>query len=181
MGRNLNDSVMIVVNDDPYAPTPKEVRDAIRKANDRLNKSAIRLGDLNDRMVDAETILNKLETALPNLDAKKADTIRKSIKPIRDGLTDIRTMLNGKPQTKQGYGNIPQVTVNGILGEARQTVMGKTTIPGEQEDRLMKEAEDKISEVIKKANDLFDAKWKTLRSVAETIELKLFKDYKNLE
>nr|WP_294989711.1 hypothetical protein [uncultured Sediminibacterium sp.] len=181
LGRNLSDSTMVVVNDDPYAPTPKEVRDAIRKANDRLNNSAIRLGSLNDRMVDAETIMNKIETALPNLDAKKADTIRKSIKAVKDGLTNIRTMLNGKPQTRQGYGNIPQVTVNTYLSEARSNVMGKSTMPGEQEERLMKAAEDKISEVITIANQLFDTKWKTLRSVADTIELKLFKDYKTLE
>ena len=181
LGRNLSDSTMVVVNDDPYAPTPKEVRDAIRKANDRLNNSAIRLGSLNDRMVDAETIMTKIETALPNLDAKKADTIRKSIKAVKDGLTNIRTMLNGKPQTRQGYGNIPQVTVNTYLSEARSNVMGKSTMPGEQEERLMKSAEDKISEVINIANQLFDTKWKTLRAVAYTIELKLFKDYKTLE
>ncbi|MNU05941.1 hypothetical protein D3C72_2509380 [compost metagenome] len=59
--------------------------------------------------------------------------------------------------------------------------MGKSTMPGEQEERLMKAAEDKISEVITIANQLFDTKWKTLRSVADTIELKLFKDYKTLE
>ena len=181
LGRNLSDSTMIVVNDDPYAPTSKEVRDALRKANDRLNKSAIRLGDLNDRMVDAETIMNKIEASLSSLDAKKADTIRKSIKPIRDGLTEIRTMLNGKPQTKQGYGNVPQITVNGFLNEARFSVVSKPIIPGEQEERLMKTAEDKISEVISKANELFDARWKALRAVADTIELKLFKDYKTLE
>ena len=115
------------------------------------------------------------------MDAKQADTIRKTIKPIRDEMQTIREMLNGKPQTKQGYGNIPQVTVNGFLGEARSTLMGKTAMPGEQEERLMKTAEEKIGDVIKKANILFDGKWKTFRSVADTLELKLFKDYKPID
>lgn len=181
LGRNMSDSTMVVVNDDPYAPTPKEVRDAIRKAVDRLNQSSVKLGNLNDRFSDAETIMNKVETALRDMDAKQADTIRKTIKPVRDEMTAIREILNGKPQTKQGYGNIPQVTVNGYLNEARSTVMGKTAIPGEQEERLMKAAEEKISEIINRANTLFDTKWKTFRSVADKIELKLFKDYKPIE
>lgn len=181
LGRNISDSTMIVVNDDPYAPTPKAVRDALRKAVDRLNKSSIRLGTLNERFSDAESIMNKVETALRDIDAKQADTIRKTMKPIREEMQAIREMLNGKPQTRQGYGNVPQVTVNSFLNEARSNITGKTIVPGEQEERLMKAAEDKISEVITRANTLFDTKWKAFRAVADKIELKLFKDYKTME
>jgi photosystem II stability/assembly factor-like uncharacterized protein len=181
LGRNISDSTTIVVNDDPYAPTPKAVRDALRKAVDRLNKSSIRLGTLNERFSDAEGIMNKVETALRDIDAKQADTIRKTMKPIREEIQAIREILNGKPQTKQGYGNIPQVTINGYLNEARSNITGKTIVPGEQEERLMKTAEDKISEVITRANALFDNQWKAFRAVADKIELKLFKDYKAIE
>jgi hypothetical protein len=103
------------------------------------------------------------------------------MKPIREEIQAIREMLNGKPQTKQGYGNIPQVTINGYLNEARSNITGKTMVPGEQEERLMKTAEDKISEVITRANALFDNQWKAFRAVADKIELKLFKDYKAIE
>ncbi|NCT93095.1 MAG: hypothetical protein GXC72_01620 [Chitinophagaceae bacterium] len=181
LGRNMSDSTMVTVNDDPYAPTPKEVRDAIRKASARLDKSVLKLTDLADRMSEADQIITKVEANLRDMDTKQADTIRKALKPVKDEMTAIREMLNGKPQTKQGYGNIPQVTVNGYLQEARSNIMGKVAAPGAQEDRLMSIAEEKINEVITRANTLFDGKWKAFRSLAETAPVKIFKDYKPIE
>jgi len=181
LGRDLKDSTMVVVNDDPYAPTPLTVRNAIRAANARMEKSIIKLTALNDRLTEVEEIMRKVEAGYASMDRKAADTIRKAAKPVADGLKEIREMLNGKPQLKQGYGNIPQETVNGILGEARQVVMGKTTMPGEQENRIMGYAEEAVNGVIVKANALFEGSWKQYRALAEAAPLKFFKDYKPLE
>lgn len=181
LGRDLKDSTMVVVNDDPYAPTPLTVRNAIRAANARMEKSIIKLTALNDRLTEVEEIMRKVEAGYASMDRKAADTIRKAAKPVADGLKEIREMLNGKPQLKQGYGNIPQETVNGILGEARQVVMGKTTMPGEQENRIMGYAEEAVNSVIVKANALFEGSWKQYRALAEAAPLKFFKDYKPLE
>jgi hypothetical protein len=181
LGRDLKDSTMVVVNDDPNAPTPLAVRNAIRAANARMEKSIVKLTALNDRLTEVEEIMKKVEAGYASMDRKTADTIRKAAKPVADALKEIREMLNGKPQLKQGYGNIPQETVNGILGEARQVVMGKTTMPGEQENRIMGYAEEAVNGVIVKANALFEGSWKQYRALAEAAPLKFFKDYKPLE
>jgi hypothetical protein len=180
-GRNFSDSTMLVVNDDPYAPTSKEVRDAIRKANARLDKTTEKLNTLNERMTEADGIIAKIEANLRDMDKKAADTIRKTVTVVKDEMKAIREMLNGKPQTKQGYGNIPQVTVSSVFGEARMTVMGKPVVPGAQEDRLITFAEQKVGEVITRANKFFDGTWKTLRALAEAAPVKIFKDYKTIE
>ncbi|MDP2419789.1 hypothetical protein [Sediminibacterium sp.] len=181
LGRDLKDSTMVVVNDDPNAPTPLAVRNAIRAANARMEKSIVKLTALNDRLTEVDEIMKKVEAGYANMDRKAADTIRKAAKPVADALKEIREMLNGKPQLKQGYGNIPQETVNGILGEARQVVMGKTTMPGEQENRIMGYAEEAVNGVIVKANALFEGSWKQYRALAEAAPLKFFKDYKLLD
>jgi photosystem II stability/assembly factor-like uncharacterized protein len=181
LGRDLSDSMMVVVNDDPKAPTSKELRDAIRKANTRMEQSTMKLTALNDRITEVEDIMRKVEAGYGSMDRKDADTLRKVAKLVADGIKDIRETLNGKPQTKQGYGNIPQETVNGLLGEARSLVMGKTAMPGEQENRLMTDAEEAVNGVIKKANTLFDGIWKQYRSLAEAAPVKYFKDYKAIE
>ncbi len=177
LGKDMTDSMMVVVNDDPNAPTSKEVRDAIRKANARMEKSTIKLTALNDRITEAEEIMKKVEAGYVNMEKKDADTLRKVGKQVADGIKDIKEMLSGKPQLKQGYGNIPQETVTGILGEARQVIMGKTAIPGAQEDRIMSYGEEAVDGVIKKANILFDGVWKQYRTLAEAAPVKLFKDY----
>lgn len=181
LGRDLKDSTVVVVNDDPYAPTPLSVRNAIRAANERMEKSTAKLTALNDRLTEVDDIMKKVEAGYTSMDRKAADTIRKAAKVVADGLKEIREMLNGKPQLKQGYGNIPQETINGLVGEARQLIMGKTTIPGEQENRLMGYAEEAVNNVIQKANALFEGSWKQYRALAEAAPLKFFKDYKPLE
>ena len=181
LGKEMNDSMMVVVNDDPNAPTSKEVRDAMRKANTRMEKSTLRLNELNDRLTDAEDIMKKVDAGMPNMEKKDADTLRKVGKQMAEGIKEIKEILNGKPQLKQGYGNIPQETVNGLLGEARQLIMGKTVMPGAQEDRLMIYAEEAVDGVIKKANVLFDSTWKQYKTLAEAAPVKLFKDFKPID
>jgi len=146
-----------------------------------MEKSILRLNAVNDRLAEAEETMRKVEAGMPNMDRKNADTLRKVGKQVADGIKEIREMLNGKPQLKQGYGNIPQETINGLLGEARMLLMGKTALPGAQEDRLMSYAEEAVDKVVKKSNELFDGTWKQYKTLAEAAPVKLFKEYKTIE
>jgi hypothetical protein len=181
LGKNLSDSMMVVVNDDPNAPRSKELRDALRAVNTRLDKSALKLVDLTDRLTEADEIIKKIEASYSNMEQKDSDTLKKVAKAMQDSIKGIREQLNGKTQEKQGYGNVPQTTVNGILGEARFTVLGKSTMPGAQEERLIIDAENMVSDVLKRSNIFFDGAWKGFRNLAEKTPVKLFKDYKSIE
>jgi hypothetical protein len=96
---------------------------------------------------------------------------------MQDSIKAIREQLTGKPQEKQGYGNIPQVTVNNVMNEARYYVLGKNVVPGAQEERLIVDGENMVAAVLKRANAFFDGKWKQYRILAESTPVKLFKDY----
>ena len=181
LSKELTDSMMVVVNDDPNAPMPKAVRDALRASNDRLDKSALRVVDLTDRLTEAEEIIKKIEANYTNMEQKQSDTLKKVATAMQDSIKVVREQLNGKPQEKQGYGNIPQVTVNSVLGEARYTVLSKATIPGVQEERLIIDAENMVSAVIKRSNNFFDGAWKGYRALTEATPVKVFKDYKAIE
>ena len=181
LGKDLKDSMMVVVNDDPNAPRSKELRDTLRAANARLDKSALKLVDLTDRLTEADDIIKKIEASYLNMEQKQSDTLKKVAKAMQDSIKGIREQLNGKTQDKQGYGNVPQVTVNGILGEARYTILGKSTIPGAQEERLIIDAENMVSNVLKRSNNFFEVAWKGFRALAETTPIKFFKDYKLIE
>lgn len=181
LGRDLTDSMMVVVNDDPNAPTPKEVRDALRKFSARIDKSTLRLGSLNEKLTEADDVIKKVEANYAGMNAKQSDTLRKVAKAMLDSIKVIREQLNGVPQDKQGYGNIPQVTVNSVLQEARSTAMGKGSIPGAQEERLIAEAEKMVDDVVKRTNAFFEGAWKGYRTLAESAPVKLFKDYKVIE
>ena len=181
LGKDLSDSMMVTVNDDPRAPISKEVRDAIRKVNARLDKSAVKLVDLTDRLTEADDIIKKIEANLKDMDQKQADTLRKIGKVMQDSIKAIRELLNGKTQDKQGYGNVPQVTVNSVMSEARFTFLGKQVVPGPQEERLIVDAELMVADVLIRANSFFSGSWKQYRTLAESTPVKLFKDYKPIE
>ena len=93
LGKDMTDSMMVVVNDDPNAPTSKEIRDAMRKANARMEKSTLKLNALNDRITEAEDIMKKVEAGYSNMEKKDADTLRKVGKQMADGIKDIKEML----------------------------------------------------------------------------------------
>jgi hypothetical protein len=100
---------------------------------------------------------------------------------MQDSIKSIREELNGKVQEKQGYGNVPQTTVNSVLSEARYTVLGKSAMPGAQEERLIVDGENMVTKVLIRANKFFDGAWKGYRSLAEASTIKMFKDYKPIE
>ena len=181
LGKDLKDSLMITVNDDPNAPTDKGIRDATRKYVERLDKSTQKLVDLSDRLTEAEEVIKKVEATYTNMDKKDADSLRSVTKKIKEEIKDVKEDLTGKVQEKQGYGQVPQVTVSGTLQEARGNVVGKNSMPGAQEDRLIAEAELQVAALIKKGNNFFNGSWKMYQKLVEASPVKLFKDYKTIE
>jgi len=171
------DSAFVTVNDDPYAPVSKEIRDARKAFNKRINTLSLKVTTLNDRLTEADEIVVKVNEELKNADSTRADSLRKSGKAIQDSIKNIRYLISGKPQEKQGYGNLPQVTIGNAIGELRRNVFNKTTVPGEQEERLFTEVTELVNQALKKGNDFFESKWKAYRAYVEATPVKLFKDY----
>jgi hypothetical protein len=132
---------------------------------------------LNDRLTEADEIVLKVNDDLKNADSTRADSLRKSGKAIQDSIKNIRYLISGKPQEKQGYGNLPQVTIGNAIGELRRNVFNKTTVPGEQEERLFTEVTELVNQALKKGNNFFEGKWKAYRAYMEATPVKLFKDY----
>ncbi|MFN7586193.1 MAG: WD40/YVTN/BNR-like repeat-containing protein [Bacteroidota bacterium] len=181
LGKGIADSCMITVQDDPKAPLDPNVRKAIREANKELDQSTLKLVDLVDRISEADEIIKKVEASYKDMEPSKTDTLKKATKAMQDSIKAMRETLSGKPQEKQGYGNVPQTTVNSLLGEARMTVMGKNAIPGAQERRLMQDAANAVNNVVQRANTFFEGPWKNYQSLVESVPVKWFKEYKPLQ
>ena len=115
------------------------------------------------------------------MNKEAADTLKKVAKQVTDEIKAIRETLNGKTQDKQGYGQVPQVTVSGTLQEARGNILGKNVAPSAQEERLVAEAEQQVNELISKANTFFTTTWIGYQKLVEASPVKLFKEYKNIE
>jgi hypothetical protein len=67
------------------------------------------------------------------------------------------------------------------LQQAQQYILSKVVAPGNQEETLVKNAEDAVSNAIQKINSFFSDKWSKYREQVEATKVNLFKDYKPIE
>ncbi len=175
------DSTMIVVNADPNVPNDKNVYDAKMVLLKRLEKSALKLTEITDRLTEADETIAKIEAQLKNIEGKEADSLRKAGKAMTDSVKSIRNFIFGKPQEKQGYGTVYQLTVNEKMQAARGEILGKNKIPDAQELNQVEVAEALVAQAIEKANTFFTTKWMAYQKLAEATPMKIFNSYKPVE
>lgn len=174
VGKN-SDSTELTVKYDPRIPYPAEVRTAQRQYMDRYYKMVSQLTQSNDLLTDMDDGIKRIESLIKEEKGAAADSIRKSGKAIQDSIKMIREYMFGKRQEKQGYGTPYQLSVQGKLNEARQLIMGKTIMPGEQEERALTIAQSLSAEAIGRVDRLKESAWKAYKEQVEKMEIKLLK------
>jgi hypothetical protein len=69
------------------------------------------------------------------------------------------------------------ITPMTTIRSATMLIAGKNTMPGEQEEQKLKDAEAAIQTVVEKANAFFANEWASFRKLVEATPIKKFKDY----
>lgn len=175
-----SDSTSVTVKDDPRIGNRNDIKIAQRNMQLRLRKSVDKLVEGMDRLAEAEEVTRKVEAQYKDSEGKEADSLKKSSKKMQDEIKTIREFISGKPQTRQGYGNVPQITVMNQLQQANGIITAKPVVPGAQEERLVTQAEGLIEQAVKKINTFFSNSWKKYQQQTESTPLKLFKEYKEI-
>jgi septal ring factor EnvC (AmiA/AmiB activator) len=154
---------------------------AQREMLNRLRNSSDKLTAAMDRLTESEDICKKIDGQLKDMEGKEIDSLRKSTRKIQDSIKAIREFINGKPQEKQGYGTMPQITVMNQLQTASQYISSKPLVPGAQELQLVERAEGLIAEALKRINSFTGGKWMEYRKQVEATPVKLFKEYEPIK
>ncbi|MFN3794695.1 MAG: WD40/YVTN/BNR-like repeat-containing protein [Chitinophagaceae bacterium] len=175
------DSLFVTVKDDPRIGNMNSVKLAQKALYDRLRKSGDKLNAAMDRLQETDDVIAKVNALLKDANGRDADTVRKATTKITEAIKEIREFVNGKTSDRQGYGQVPQVTVMTVVRTAQQYISGKSVAPGEQEERLVAEAEEVIKQTVDKVNDFFTNKWTGYRQLVESKPLKFFRDYQPIQ
>lgn len=179
---NEMDSTYVTIKDDPRLNKTDDVKLAQRKMLDRLRKSSDKLVTGMDRLGESEEVLNKISAELKGLKGKEIDSLRKATTAMQDSIRMIREFINGSPSTRQGLSRpLNQVTVTGSMQTAQQYILAKSVAPGQQEEQLVKNAEDLINEAVKRINHFYATKWTDYRKHVESTKVNLFKDYQPIQ
>ncbi|MFN6246205.1 MAG: hypothetical protein ACK4V7_08865, partial [Chitinophagaceae bacterium] len=107
---------------------------------------------------------------------KGIDTLNKTHKVITEKVKGLREYMMGKRQEKQGYGTVPVITPIGIIRNASMLIMGKNTVPGDQENAAIAAAVVAADGVAAKVNAFFEKDWADFRKLVEATPINKFKE-----
>ena len=99
---------------------------------------------------------------------------KKTTKKIQDEVKKLREYINGKTQTKQGYGQVPQITVMSEFQQANSSISSKPIVPGAQEKALVVRAAGLVDEAVKKINSFKDGMLKEYKDQVSKAKLDPF-------
>ena len=169
------DSAIATIIDDPRLEDRTTIRKAQQLMQKRLFRSVDSLNTAMDKLTDIEDAIVKVNALIKDEKGNDIDSINKQTKNIEKEIKNIREFIKGKEQEKQGYGQVEQVTVLNVYYEAQQYIRNKNTVPGEQEEKLVTDAESYIQQAIDKINKLLAEDWTKYREFVEGKNLKIFK------
>jgi hypothetical protein len=169
-----SDSTMITLLDDPRIENRNSVKAAQQALRLELKKSGDKLIEAMDLLTEADEASKKLETFVKEMKGAEIDSLKKTTKALQDEIKSLREYINGKTQTKQGYGQVPQITVMNQFQQANSSISSKPIVPGEQEKALVQRAALMVDQAMIKVNSFKEGIWKRYKEQAEKTKMNPF-------
>jgi len=154
------DSTYVTLLDDPRLGNKNAIKEAQASLRAELKKSGDKLIEAMDLLTEADNVSKKVETYIKDITGKEVDSLKKSTKKIQDEVKKLRESITGKPQTKQGYGQVPTITVMNTYQQASMSIASKPIAPGAQEKQLVENASRLIEDAVKRVNAFKEGIWK---------------------
>lgn len=174
---NKKDSIWLEVKEDVRVTNKTEIVKKQDELMDKFQPSADKLNTVLDQLDEVDALLVQLTTEWKDKKEKGLDTLNKTHKKVTASAKTLREFISGKKQEKQGYGTVDVITPMTTIRAATMLIAGKNTVPGEQEEQKLKDAEAAIQTVVAKANEFFTNEWAAFRKLVEATPIKKFKDY----
>jgi len=167
--KGISDSTMITLLDDPRLGNRNNIKLAQAALRAELKKSGDQLIEAMDLLTEADDASKKVETYIKDMKGATVDSLKKSTKKLQDEIKVLREFISGTTQTKQGYGQVPQITVMNQYQQASGAIGSKAIEPGAQEKMLVERAAGLINDAVKKVNAFKEGTWKKyIEQVAAT-------------
>jgi len=169
-----SDSTMITLLEDPRMESRNNIKLAQQALRMELKKSGDKLIEALDLLTEAEESSKKIEDFIKEMKGNEIDSLKKSTTALQTEIKNLREYINGKTQTKQGYGQVPQVTVMNQYQLASMSISSKPLAPGETEKALVQRAAQLIEEAVKKVDGFKEGSWKKYKEQVEKTKMNPF-------
>jgi len=177
----VKDSTIVTVAYDPRVDMPIEVLkakyDLLKKVEKKTGMAGKAIEQLKESKIIAEQYKKQLKS---NKDKPYKDEIKQTDSIIKSMNRLIDAMI-GKEDKRQGITRNPEPSPISYLSTARRYIGSLLQMPGETEKQLIINGFDKVNPVIDSINAFYKTDWPEYRRQIETLNLTLFKDFKELK
>ena len=172
------DSTMIKVVFDPRVDMSLATLQARRDILKRMEKNMELAGLATNRLVESMNVADAFIGKMKEKDSKKYEEEIKQSNAVKDSLEVLMQLFVGKDFSKeQGILASPEPDIRDRLSMAGYHIQWSIDAPGKTEERLVKQAEDKLQEALTKVDAFFADEWQNYKSNMEALELSPFKEY----
>ena len=168
------DSSLVTIVDDPRIGNRNDIKLAQAALKNELKKSGDKLVEIMDLLSEADKVSKKVDGYIADMKGKEIDSLKKTTIKLKDEVKNLREFLTGVPQTKQGYGQVPQITILNTYMIASAGISAKSIEPGVQEKMLVERAAGLIEEAVKKAEIFKKGIWKQYQEQVKSTVLDPF-------
>lgn len=165
---------MVAVIDDPRLGNRNSIKLAQTALRAELKKSGDKLVEIMDLITSVDESVKKVDGYIATMKGNEIDSLKKTTKILNDELKIIREFISGVQQTKQGYGQVPQITVMNQYQQANAAISSKSVEPGAQEKMLVDRAAELINEAVQKADAFKNGIWKQYQDQVKGAKLDPF-------
>ena len=175
------DSTNITVKYDPRVPITNDVLQSKYDLQKQIeNKIDLTYRSI-EQLKESKKIAEGYKKQAKSIDKKKFEEFIKSSDSITKRIDSLIDNLLGKEDKRQGITASKDPTNISYLNTASFYIRSLQDKPGKTELTLLKNANDKIDDVVKAINSFYQSEWIVYRKKAESLELSPFKDYKELK
>ncbi len=176
------DSAMISVRFDPRVKMSDNTLAAKRSMQKRIEESQATAADAMKRLRESKDIVEKYMKEMKEKDKEGFKELLESSKAVKDSIESLMVPFVGEDNSdNEGIIRSPIPDIGDRLGTASFYIGSSLDAPGDTEERLVKQAEEKLAVAVESVNNFFAEDWKNFKESVKDIDLSPFKDYEPLK
>jgi hypothetical protein len=175
------DSTMVNVKADPRFDAPAAVLEARYNMAKQLQGYTKVTSQATDRLRESKELVEDYEKRIK--DAKRSDLKEAAdkTKAMKDSIAAVFDYILGKEDKRQGITMSEKPSRYSYVGTASQYVARSREAISDTDRRVVKHAEDKVAEIVKRVNAFYTTTWAEYKALMEKTNLSPFKNYEPLK
>ncbi|MDX1628197.1 MAG: hypothetical protein R3345_05825, partial [Fulvivirga sp.] len=178
----FTDSTMIDVHFDPRVEISETTLMAKRRMQKRLEADMEKAAEAMKRLRESKDIVSDYMKEMEEKDKEGFEELLKKSKAMQDSIESLMVPIVGEDYSdEQGIVRSPIPSVSSRINTASYYIGSSLEAPGDTEERLVKQAEEKLAIALRDVNAFFEKAWPDFRKELEGVDLSPFKDYEPIE